>query len=299
VRRLTAMSADARLVGGPRKAGRVGPVFRCALNLFTDDGSVITVAWPEIGNGPHVVLLDRAIPLHGLGLEGAPFLVERGALRIGLTGKPLAAEEAECVVELGHAALWIRPVAPRPGRGWHLRLARARDLVAAEGAPEASHLLAGAEEAFAREIARGSVGDIRRGVAVLCGFGPGLTPAGDDYLAGFAGTGAWLAGASRGARYRIPWVPSLRSAIHEAAGETNRVSAHILREFSEGFISETLMAFLKAILTETGPDEPSLRTATRRLLAVGATSGTELARGALDALALIAQEKGEESEAAN
>ena len=103
-------------------------------------------------------------------------------------------------------------------------------------------------------------------VAGLLGRGEGLTPSGDDVLAGF------LAGASA---FRIP-IAGLRRAVSRRATATTALSAQLLRHAADGECIDEV-ADLAAVLTGRG--EASL--AARRLLAVGHSSGAALACGLL------------------
>jgi hypothetical protein len=99
----------------------------------------------------------------------------------------------------------------------------------------------------------------------LLGRGPGLTPSGDDVLAGFL-VGAHAFGLD---------VPDLRHAVSSlASGRTTALSAALLWHAARGeCIGE--LAVLAGALTGHGDCGPAVR----RLLAVGQTSGEALARG--------------------
>jgi uncharacterized protein DUF2877 len=106
-------------------------------------------------------------------------------------------------------------------------------------------------------------------VARLLGRAPGLTPAGDDLLAGYL-VGAHAFGLeARG----------LRDAVATLApGATTALSAALLWHAGRGECIDEVAAFAGAL---TGRDEP--RRAVERLLAVGHTSGAALAQGLLAA----------------
>jgi hypothetical protein len=101
----------------------------------------------------------------------------------------------------------------------------------------------------------------------LIGRGPGLTPLGDDILAGALVTLAALDSPEFG-----PLAGRVRAG---APGRTTFVSQALLHHATRG----ECIPELAALLTATDP-EPALDT----LLRVGGTSGTGLARGALAAL---------------
>jgi hypothetical protein len=104
-------------------------------------------------------------------------------------------------------------------------------------------------------------------VTGLLGRGPGLTPSGDDVLAGFL-VGAHAFGLD---------VAGLRRAVAELAPfRTTALSAALLWHAGRGECADEVAA-LAAVLTGRGSTGP----AARRLLAVGHTSGAALACGLL------------------
>lgn len=106
-------------------------------------------------------------------------------------------------------------------------------------------------------------------VETLLGRGPGLTPSGDDVVAGFL----------LGARAFGRAVPGAVAAVAELArGATTALSARLLRHAIDG---ECVPEFAAALAGLTGPHAPG--DALRRLLAVGHTSGCALAHGLLSA----------------
>jgi Protein of unknown function (DUF2877) len=109
-------------------------------------------------------------------------------------------------------------------------------------------------------------------VADLLGRGPGLTPSGDDVVAGFL----------LGARAFGQATPGATSAVDRlAAGATTALSAQLLRHAVRG---ECIAQVAAAVAALTGRPAPAA--AVDHLLAVGHTSGTALAAGLLSAAAL-------------
>jgi hypothetical protein len=130
---------------------------------------------------------------------------------------------------------------------------------------------AGAATRLLREAATcGDTASVTRAARRLAGLGPGLTPSGDDLLAGFVA--AWtLLGAALGlgaaARERVP------AAV--LAGAESRASAlgrAWLRHASRGELLEPMTRLVAAMLA---PEPGDLEAATRGALAVGASSGTD------------------------
>jgi hypothetical protein len=103
----------------------------------------------------------------------------------------------------------------------------------------------------------------------LLGSGPGLTPEGDDVLAGY------LAGA---AAYGVP-ADDVRALVHtEAASRTTTLSAALLRHAAVGEAIPQVGGLLDA-LAGRRPLDPALA----ELFAVGHTSGAALASGVIAA----------------
>ena len=109
-------------------------------------------------------------------------------------------------------------------------------------------------------------------VAGLLGRGPGLTPSGDDVVAGFL----------LGARAFGHSTPGAMSAVDQlAAGATTALSAQLLRHAVRGECVAQFAAVVAVLLGRPAPDD-----AVDQLLAVGHTSGAALAAGLLRAAAL-------------
>lgn len=112
--------------------------------------------------------------------------------------------------------------------------------------------------------------------ARLLGAGPGLTPAGDDVLAGA------LVAAHAVDDPRLPgWQRSLRGLL--ATGRTTAVSRAMLECALEGYATPELADFVEAACARPVDDE-ALDRARSRLLHVGHTSGSALMAGTLHAL---------------
>lgn len=112
------------------------------------------------------------------------------------------------------------------------------------------------------------------------GVGPGLTPSGDDILAGFL-VGDWSFG-----NVDTP----LRTAVLDAApAGTTDLSAALLRCASRGESIPEVSAFLEALAESTPAATHLLDAALVELGHVGHTSGTALAAGALAAARVAVQ----------
>jgi Protein of unknown function (DUF2877) len=123
-------------------------------------------------------------------------------------------------------------------------------------------------------------GDLARAVDAaerIVGLGPGLTPSGDDVLAGLLIALRLLGNAVDGG-HRAVWLADWISAAvtADAGTRTTALAATLLHCASRGQASAEVAALLRG-LTGLEPALPALR----RLLAAGHTSGSDLAWGVL------------------
>jgi hypothetical protein len=133
-------------------------------------------------------------------------------------------------------------------------------------------------QAPAALAARCAAGDLASAVEVaedLVGLGPGLTPSGDDVLAGLLLALRLLGGAIRGGT-RAVWLADWLSAAvtWDAADRTTSVSATLLHCAARGQAAGEVAAVLRGLAGQ----EPA-RPVVTRLLAAGHTSGADLAWG--------------------
>ena len=210
---------------------------RVSVHYRTGDGTVpvLCVAHPAAVRLPNT-LVSAVLPGSG------PAVVRAGRLRSG----PSA----------WWVARWWRPPRPtglaRPGP------ARRRE-------PERTVRAAGGADVWLR--------DEPLDPARLLGSGPGLTPSGDDFLAGALVT----AHATADPRCE-PWRAAVRRALRD--GGTTAASWALLHHALDGYATPELTGFLVAVCQDVDP-APALD----RLLGVGHTSGAALAAGVLHTLA--------------
>lgn len=164
---------------------------------------------------------------------------------------------------------WWRPPAPAV-RDPRRAAVRAATTAAALPPPEDA---VGRALTPLRDAVRAGTGTgAARAVAVLVGLGSGLTPAGDDVLAGALVT---LRAVERGGHAAAGGVAS-ELARAAARRSTTTLSAALLQDAGRGWCVPELAHFLAAL---DGRGE--LRGTTPRLLAVGHSSGAALAHGAV------------------
>jgi len=103
----------------------------------------------------------------------------------------------------------------------------------------------------------------------LIGRGPGLTPAGDDLLAGRLAAPMLLAPGGRSSR-------TLCRQTRKHLSATNEISAQMLYDATHGLFIEPIISFMSALY-----GNGSVKRAARNLRAVGATSGQAMLLGVL------------------
>ncbi len=112
----------------------------------------------------------------------------------------------------------------------------------------------------------------------LLGLGPGLTPSGDDLLVGYM-SGLDLISAISSRAWEIKKM--MQSKVLSSLARTNEISQTHIRWACRGYYMEPLTALLKAI-AEGEPE--AVGVSMKKLLARGASSGTDTAIGLLLAL---------------
>ncbi len=134
----------------------------------------------------------------------------------------------------------------------------------------------------------GDVEVVRATAAELIGCGPGLTPSGDDVLAGVLAGLRALSSAVGDARRLTATLDAVGpDLVRQATGRTTGVSLALLDHAARGEVAAPAGDLLHALAAHTpcttGPATTDLGAATDRLLAVGSTSGRDLAIGLLAA----------------
>lgn len=272
----SASDAIADVLRGPRRPVEVLAAFAPAVYLAHDDGVLAIVA--RDGVHPPNGVVDTAPT------RQAPFAGVRPHQR-GWVG------QGQVVLPRRHLRVtrWFDPV-PRLATvdpmAVRSAVARARAHLAGVVGPTPDDL-AEPLGALVAALARDGGGDSADAVAhQLLGRGPGLTPAGDDVLAGLLAAVVVL---DRALPDRVP-TTRLVSRVHRlgvgitraAGGRTTSMSAALLAHATRGAVAAPAADVLHALA-----GRGSLPVALDRLLAVGATSGRDLALGLLAGAGLV------------
>lgn len=121
--------------------------------------------------------------------------------------------------------------------------------------------------------------------AALVGLGPGLTPAGDDYLVGFM-AGLWSSAGPLVKRQQF--ITSLGKVLTRQSRKTNDISRTYLVHAAGGQVSSRLAELAEAI--QQGQGFERLNEFAKAVIQVGHTSGLEAAAGLLAGLAAWARD---------
>jgi hypothetical protein len=237
---------------------------------FTDGRFLLALATEAVGPGPLNLVVDALFPGPMAGLEAGPW-------GIRVDGRELAGPDCPRY----HSA-WAGQGLTRAALASRLPLFLERILQGA--APESAAFVLdpgrrsaqtpGFQKAYAEEIIQGAEllfgEDPALGALRLKGRGPGLTPGGDDFLAGHLfGLQALRRMGGRGLSRRS-------AAVHRAALGSNPFSNTALTLARLGRPFGRLMALLEALATGS-PQELADRA--DHVLAMGASSGADLAAG--------------------
>ena len=199
-------------------------------------------------------------------------------LAAGSRQAPFAQVRAGDPAEVTGGALVLQGLRCSPVRAWAPR-ERTAGTLQADAVDVLDALLCAAPPVHTGEVARrldaattrladalSGRHDLACAADALVGLGPGLTPAGDDVLAGVLVTQVHLG-------HRLD---ALAAHVARRAGATTALSAELLRHAGEGRAAPPVLGLLEA-LVGARPVEPALLA----LLAVGSTSGADTATGVL------------------
>jgi len=259
--------------------GRVLASFERVCDLVTGIGEVVALAWDGIGNGPLNVVLegrpDAVLPV------GARFFVNTCVLTVG-----------DVTFDLARAELWdARP-------DWDALRARRTQVAAAACAARRSNAglqsgsllkqagpaVEAAVAAFREAWQRGARIELMVAASGLCGLGSGLTPAGDDWLAGWL-LAQHLSEDLRGLRSTEGW-HGLEGLIADITpGRTTTLSRAYLQCAAAGEADETWHALLQALARDSMTSLPVYQSIDA-ILSHGDTSGATMLAGFFTGVAM-------------
>ncbi len=275
-------SLSARIARDGHRSARVHSVFRSAINLTTA-GELVTIAPDEAGGLPNGILFAGVADFRAQGIRaGMPVEIDGHTVRILDAGLVI-----RLVIRLADARPWSARMPVADGRRWPTRSTAVNDIARrvadgtdADGTDEGAATVGLLAMPVARErldeVSRAVVRADRRAAAAaarpLIGMGPGLTPSGDDALAGMEAALHALG---------HPVAGFLAAALDDVMERTTAVSATLLGHAARGEFAERIHRLLAALL---GKDDAALPGAVERAAAWGATSGMDGLIGVLAGL---------------
>lgn len=283
------------LITGTSFRATVASVFAEACNLVTDTGDFISLVTPQIGNGPLNALINRPLGLPPL--EQGDGVTGNGEwLRLGSGWRLSLTKACSWNPMPDYNQLALRPAVVRGNLAWlntnlpleappaSLAAAPAYHTQGAFGSRPAIALI----QSQARELTDGLLQAYQKAnlqwVSIyarrLAGLGPGLTPAGDDWMAG------WLIGLRAQSALTAPAAvrpPIALSAVADAivraaSNHTSPLSLALLRAAADGQVPQ---AWHDLIDNLVNADPITIQEAASSIIRQGATSGADSLAGFL------------------
>ncbi len=262
------------LIGGTVK-GRVHSVFKKVANLLFDDDVLISLLVNSMYMVPFGVRVKRILPFEGVLYPGDFVLRSEDGLLVGRGVKIRISWNTS-------VALWDSslPVYFVDEKLISNRLGLVLSFLKEHGKGDLFGILLGAEipgryegafgllERFVNSIEEGRDGSVY--VKEMLGFGRGLTPSFDDWIAGFSSTYYVFCG-------KVPWLDGIKGVLFE---RTTTISAYMLLNMSKGLVLETYKNFWRTFVD----DERMFHDSMVEVVGVGATSGSDWLTGVAVAL---------------
>jgi len=297
--RVEALSMSWRVARALRQEGWSGEILGVhprSCYLMDEDGEIYAVVQQSLGNGPlHLVIpTSAAHPFQQLTVgetvrSTGDVLMLSDSLDVGLAQaqlwdpKPYVALGADPdVLRQALAALFQAATIDPPAKS----LAHLLPYLEEEDLPEPllqvphfprSHaLMGGLAEGLARRNRRG----LKVVTSSMAGLGPGLTPAGDDFLAGV------LLALALAQRHRADAeLAEIGNMLLEtAAPRTHEISAAYLKAAHAGEASDRWHRLLGALASG---DPPAIEEAARGVMQTGETSGADMLAGFVTAMRAV------------
>lgn len=251
-----------------------------ACNFQSSNGLIVALVTTEHGNGPFHIVLPNRLPPTLTNNDNIQAQWRPGHLFIG----PLQ-------ISLQQAAIW-QPDLPV----LHHLSVNASPLLHEEFSQHPPSPLHNKSTAFYTRsqqgmdalqtgLTQGNNAMLKAGAQYLAGLGPGLTPAGDDFLVGL------LAALVAGRLWIDNALTTLCPVIAQiAAAQTTKLSARWLHCAGQGHFGETWHHLIAALNSNTSA---LIRATAQRILTTGATSGVDAMSGFLFGINLLEEARDE------
>jgi hypothetical protein len=277
------------------KEGAVGEVhstFERAFNVLIS-GELVGIARRDVPNGPFNIITDvepndsmQSIVDKGerIKINGDLLSFDKG-LTISLNGtgiwRPKHGVKKPISIELVKRNLsLVKGLASWPNEGFGQLVFHVENMIS--GAPFNDRQL--------NQISRSGLPNIKSLISAvrsenlelvgqsaknLVGLGPGLSPSGDDLLAGFMASLRWTVKSFNGNADRVDEINRTIANVSEC---TTMLGKQLLTRAADGEVNEAVEGLLETILAGQVED---VKTATEKVLAIGETSGVDSIVGIL------------------
>lgn len=295
-------------LNGDIKKGLVHSVFRRVINIAWPDERLSSISRLDVSNGPANIVTSLTTET-GFAIYG----IQPGNL-VWLDTDQYILHVGTIALALDQATLWISPLADfssslhpalimtnfkvirhwyehssteSPGLApliFHLDELLNGSYVPANDSEPLFILGGHSINRLLPALRRNDKTGIRESVLSLVGLGPGLTPSGDDYLAGLM---LALAGAAKLCPETFLTIRNTLSNVLLTlpSGLTNDLSHQMLIHAAKGTGSERMEKMVLTLFCAT-PDDPTLLQAATALSAIGASSGYDQLLGILSGIFL-------------
>lgn len=257
---------DGRVLGAFQRA--------CLLQMARDE--VVALVFPEIGDGPLNIVVDKQQGVFAPMEPSTPVRLDEDRLYVGeletmldqatvWEPRPDWEQLRRCHATILEHVPRLRALAVQcapPESLWEVLVGPAADLAYAVPAKQAAEDLRAAWGS-----GREADGRVKASAERLAGLGCGLTPAGDDFLAG-AMLWAWLA-------QRNP-EPFCQVVLEAAAPRTTTLSVAFLRATAKGECTAAWHPLLSSLMNSAGR---GLEVAVQEVISHGHTSGADMLAG--------------------
>ena len=264
--------------------GRVHSVFTHVINIECASGKLFTLAGSDLDNAPNTAIVDvKGFDAYDIAAND-PVTATKGALHVG----------DDLSVDWTTATIWRAQLPPYADtdRNLQARLDWVQSYLLHKGVHGGFIEQSPSDDAFTRQMGvtlrhrsasllnaleRMNMSTARQHGKSLIGLGPGLTPAGDDFLVGLF------------AVLNLPqspcygWLGGGKDVLLHAEQSTNAISLAALAAAANGHVRATISRFIETLISG------SLATLTEpldRVLAIGSTSGSDVVAGILAGLQL-------------
>lgn len=273
-----------RALKAPSFAGRVHSVFNRVINIECTTGKLFTLAESGLDNAPNTAIVD-VTSFEAFGIQANdPVAAAKGELRVGdgvvmqwttaLTWQANLSRFADTDGNLQARLDWAWSYLARSGVQGGIV---GQDLSDNSFAHKMSAALQERSGSLIEALEQMHMTSARQHAKSIIGLGPGLTPAGDDFLVGLFAVlnlpGSPCCG----------WLGGGKDVLSHAKQSTNAISLAALTAAAYGQVRESISRLIGTLICGT---PATLSESLDRVLAIGSTSGSDLVAGILAGLNL-------------